>query len=148
WLYGYLELELAACSNLVVRVGSALAASERALDALRRAQYHSLELRAAGFVAAYRGHLGDVRSLYRNNLQALGPWWEGPYDGIFAQNLLQHLSSDSETSGYRFAAWAYKKEAVIELQPDAPLPFLALATSRLASAAAWIDKVEEARLGY
>jgi len=148
WLYGQLELQLAACSNLVVHVGAALAASERALDALRRAQYHSSELRAASLVANYRGHLGDVRSLYRNSLHALGTWWDGPYDGVLAQNLLLNLSIDSETSGHRFAAWAYRKEALIEFQPDAPAPLLALATSSLASSALWIDKVEEARNGY
>jgi CHAT domain-containing protein len=148
WVYAQLELELAACSNLVVHVGTALAASERAQQTLRESEYHSLELRAASFVASYRGHLGDVRVLYGDSLRALGLWWEGPYDGALAQSLLLNLSTASETSNYRFAAWAYKKEALEAFQPDAPVALLALAISRLASSAVWIDRVEEARRGY
>jgi CHAT domain-containing protein len=148
WVYAKLELEFAGCSNLTVRVGTALAASERALLTLREAKYRSLELQAASFVASYRRYLGDVRPLYRDSLRTLGVWWEGPYPGVLAQNLLLNLSTDADTSGYRFAAWAYKKEGMIAFQPDAPVAFMALVKSRLASSAVWIDKVEEAKAGY
>ena len=135
WLRAQVLLEDAVCKQTNKDTGGSRSQVELALKTAQESRYVETYLRGITFSADSAANAGDLRSDWRQVLQALKIYWDGSYSNLRGYSLYDPVISAAEAAKQphlQVAAW---KQAIAFIDSDADLLQRGMAHFYLAQAA-------------